>query len=51
MFVNASAKVNKSNALDLIWIDIDNKMPLYEGIGLASDKHSVVIEIGQAYTK
>ncbi|CAG2107323.1 unnamed protein product [Medioppia subpectinata] len=26
-------------------------MPLYEGIGIGSDKHSVVLEFGQAFTK
>ncbi|XP_054153136.1 actin-related protein 10-like [Oppia nitens] len=26
-------------------------MPLYEGIGIGSDKHSVVIELGQSFTK
>jgi len=26
-------------------------MPLYEGIGIGSDKHSVIIEIGQSFTK
>jgi hypothetical protein len=26
-------------------------MPLYEGIGIGSDKHSVVIEMGQSFTK
>ncbi|XP_023324453.1 actin-related protein 10 [Eurytemora carolleeae] len=27
------------------------KMPLYEGIGLISEKHAVVLDIGAAYTK
>ena len=26
-------------------------MPLYEGIGLISEKHAVVLDIGAAYTK
>ena len=26
-------------------------MPLYEGIGLISEKHAVVLEIGTSYTK
>ena len=27
------------------------KMPMYEGIGLISEKHAVVLDIGAAYTK
>ena len=27
------------------------KMPLYEGLGLTSEKHAVVIDIGAAFTK
>jgi len=26
-------------------------MPLYEGMGIGSDKHSVIIEMGQSFTK
>jgi actin-related protein 10 len=26
-------------------------MPLYEGLGLTSEKHAVVIDIGAAFTK
>ena len=26
-------------------------MPMYEGIGLISEKHAVVLDIGTAYTK
>lgn len=26
-------------------------MPLYEGIGIGGDKHSVVIELGHSFTK
>ena len=30
---------------------ITERMPMYEGIGLISEKHAVVLDIGTAYTK
>ena len=54
--VNARQRLIKSYTLEKITRGIlsetfRSKMPLYEGIGLISEKHAVVLDIGTSLTK